>query len=458
MIGYFARRPQTLTLGAAIIDGGLVVAKLGLGLSTGSLALISDAVHSGLDTTASILAFIAVRTAARPADREHPYGHGKAENMAAYTEGLLLVIAGLVIGYEAVQRLMGSGSRVDVTPLVLGFLTFTVVLEVGRSTLLRRVASRTSSASIEALATDKLADLMSVVAVLAGLSAVRLGFAHGDSIAALVIAALILRAAVHLVRRATDVLMDRSVFRVEQDVLAAAGSVEGVREARMARVRQSGAQLLGEVVIAGRPTLPLEAAQGLAERVRDAVKKRVPALDLNVYVASGADPSQLVERVHATAARNGAFRDLHDVVVEREADDSLHLSFHGKLPGAISMREATRFARELEKDLRAELPEVSRIDLHLEPLEPDVIHGRNVTDQHGDLVDLVCKVVKEDERVVSCDDVELSSRGGQITAHVKITVPDDLRLEQAHDIETSLEEKIRQATPNVQHVVVRALG
>src|SRR5215467_7811424 len=160
VIGYFARRPHTLTLGAAVIDSALVVAKLGLGLSTGSLALLSDAVHSGLDTTASILAFIAVRTAARPADREHPYGHGKAENMAAYTEGLLLVIAGLVIGYEAVQRLMGSGSRVDVTPFVLGFLTFTVVLEVGRSTLLRRGAARTRSASIEALATDKLADLM----------------------------------------------------------------------------------------------------------------------------------------------------------------------------------------------------------------------------------------------------------------------------------------------------------
>lgn len=457
-MGYFARRPQRLTLGMAIIDLGLVLAKLGLGISTGSLALVSDAVHSGLDATASILAFVAVRTASRPADREHPYGHGKAENLAAYTEGFLLVIAGVVVGYEAVQRLFGHGFNVDVTPLALGFLVFTIVLEIGRTLLLRNVATRSNSASIAALATDKLADLMSVSAVLVGLGAVRFGFGIGDSIAALVVAALILAAAIQLIRRATDVLMDRAVSAVERDVLAAASGVEGVREVRAARVRQSGAQMIGDLEVAGRPTLPLEAAQGLADRVREAVKSRVPALELNVYVASGGDPTRLVERVHAAAARNGAFRDLHDVVVEREADESLHLSLHAKLAGSLSVREASRFARQLETELRAELPEVSRVDIHLEPLEPDVVYGRNVTGQNSDLVKRIRSVVTADQRVVSCDDVELSSRSGEITAYVDVTVADDLSLEQAHDIETSLEEKVRQTAPNLKRVVVRALG
>ncbi len=456
---FFARRPQRLTLGMAVIDLGLVLAKIVLGISTGSLALISDAVHSGLDAAASLLAFIAVRTASRPADREHPFGHGKAENLAAYTEGFLLVIAGLIVGYEAVQRLFGHGFTVDATPLALGFLVFTIVLEVGRSLLLRQVAVRSNSASIGALATDKLADLMSVSAVLVGLGAVRFfGFAYGDSIAALVVAALILGAAIQLIRRATDVLMDRAVSAVERDVRAAASGVEGVREVRAARVRQSGAQMIGDIEVAGRPTLPLEAAQGLADRVREAVKSRVPALELNVYVASGGDPTRLVERVHAAAARNGAFRDLHDVVVEREADESLHLSLHAKLAGSLSVREASRFARQLESELRAELPEVSRVDIHLEPLEPDVVYGRNVTEQNADLVKRIESVVAADESVVSCDDVELSSRGGEITAYVDVTVADDLTLEQAHDIETSLEEKVRQAASNLKRVVVRALG
>jgi len=273
-----------------------------------------------------------------------------------------------------------------------------------------------------------------------------------------VVAALILGAAGRLILRAVNVLMDRAVSSVEREVLAAASGVEGVREVRAARVRQSGAEMIGDVEVAGRPTLPLEAAQGLAERVREAVQKRVPALQINVYVASGGDPTRLVERVHATAARNGAFRDLHDVVVEREADESLHLSLHAKLEGSLSVREATRFVHQLESDLRAELPELSRVDIHLEPLEPDVVYGRDVTAENPELVERIRAAVAGHERVASANDVELSSRGGEITAYIDVTVADDLTLEQAHDIETGLEEEIRQLAPDFKRVVVRAHG
>ena len=458
MVRFFARRPQALTLGSALIDVTLVVLKLGLGLLTGSLALVSDAVHSGLDTAASILAFVAVRAAAQPADHEHPYGHGKAENMAAYTEGLLLILAAGLIAYEAVLRLLGHAAAVEAPSFVLALLVVTVAFELGRSTLLRLVARATGSASIEALAADKGADLLSVAAVLAGLVAVRAGLPIGDAVAALLVAVLIVRAAVRLIRQAIDVLMDRAVTSVAQQVLDAAAAVDGVRDARDARVRQSGAQLIGEVEVAGRPTLSLEAAQGLADRVKAAVRDRVPGLELSVYVASGGDPSRFVERVHVTAARNGLFRDLHDVVVEREADDSLHLSLHAKLPPDMSMREATRHARQLEEELRAELAEVGQIDLHLEPLEPDVVHGRDVTDRHPEIVRRLREAAREESRVTSCDEIELSSRAGEIMAHVRVTVPDDLTLVQAHEIETALEERLRQATPDVKQVLVRALG
>jgi cation diffusion facilitator family transporter len=270
MVSFFSRRLQALTLSSTLIDLALVGGKLALGLLTGSLALISDAVHSGLDTAASILAFIAVRTAAQPADREHPYGHGKAENLAAYTEGILLVIAGLIIGYEALQRL-GHRGLVDASPIALAFLASTILLEIGRTTLLRQVAKRTGSPSIAALAADKGSDLLSVTAVLFGLIAVRFGFALGDTFAALLVACLILLAAARLIKRSVDVLMDRAVSAAERDVLRLAASIPGVREARSARVRQAGTQLIGEVEITGPPTLPLEAAQGLAERVREAI-------------------------------------------------------------------------------------------------------------------------------------------------------------------------------------------
>lgn len=455
MVQTLARRPQLLTLASTAIDVALVVAKLVLGLLSGSLALVSDAVHSGLDAVASLLAFAAVRTAAHPADHDHPYGHGKAENLAAYTEGLILVVAAAAILYEAVQRL-GSQAAVDVTPLVLGFLVLTIALELLRSTILRIAGRATGSASIDALAADKGADLLSVTSVLAGLLAVRLGLRLGDTLAAFVVVGLILWAAYHLVRQALDVLMDRSVATAEEKVLQAAAAVDGVREARSARVRQSGAQLIGEVEVTGRPTLALEAAEGLADAVRKAVKATLPEINLTVFVGSGVDPTRLVERVHAAAARHGRFKDLHDVLVEEEADGRLHLSLHAKLPPSMSMREASRDAGSLEAELRRELPELARIDLHLEPLEPDIVQGRDVTGEHPDLVERIERAAAAESQVTSCTEVELSSRAGAITAYVIVRVPDDLTLEQAHDIETALEDRIKREEPKIRHVVVRA--
>jgi cation diffusion facilitator family transporter len=147
VIRYLSARPLAVAAVTAAIDIRLVMAKLGLGLLTGSLALISDAVHSGLDTAASVLTFFAVRTAAQPADRDHPFGHGKAENMAAYTEGLLLVIAALVIAYEASQRPLQHPLRVDPAPLAMGFLVFSIVLEVARTTIMRARSSSLPSRS-----------------------------------------------------------------------------------------------------------------------------------------------------------------------------------------------------------------------------------------------------------------------------------------------------------------------
>lgn len=461
LIGVDSRAAARATLASSAIDLGLVVAKLTIGLLTGSLALVSDAVHSGLDLIASILALFAIRAARKPADRDHPYGHGRAENLAAYTTGLLLLLAAGWVAFEAIQRIVreGSAATIDVTPLSLGFLVVALVLEVGRSSLLRWLARSTGSPALNALALDKVADLVSISGVLVGLVLVRFAGLHiADSLAALFVAALIAWAAVRLVVQSGNILIDRVAAGARRVVIDTAAQVDGVREVRSARVRQVGAQLIGEVEVAGRPTLSLEGAQTITEAVEKAVKERVPNLDLTVLVRSGTNPAMLVERVHAVADRDGHFRDIHDVIVEREADQSLHLSLHAKLPGETSMRDAARLGAEFERSLQRDLPEVSRVDLHLEPLEPDVVVGRDVTAQYPEVVARIAEIVERHEQVDACQDIELSSRMGHITAYIAARVPDDLTLDQAHHIATELEEEIGAREPSIERAIVRAVA
>src|SRR6266581_5461336 len=139
------RRPELVALVSVGIGVCLVVAKLVVGLLTGSLGILSEAGHSLFDLAASIFTLFAVRTSRKPADQEHPYGHGRTENLAAFAEGLLLLITAAYIAFEAVRRLVGGGSAVNPAGYAFGLLIAALVIEAGRAAVLRRVGKFASS-------------------------------------------------------------------------------------------------------------------------------------------------------------------------------------------------------------------------------------------------------------------------------------------------------------------------
>jgi len=452
------RRPELVALVSVGIGVCLVVAKLVVGLLTGSLGILSEAGHSLFDLAASIFTLFAVRTARKPADREHPYGHGRAENLAAFAEGLLLLIIALGIGFEAVRRLVLGGPPVNPTGYAFALLVPTVVIESGRAIVMRRIGRAISSEAMLADSTDRLADVLANVGVLVGLVGVRAGLAWADAAAALVVAVIIVRAAGLLAWRSGDILIDRAPAGAEEQLREAIRGVQGVREVRGVRVRRSGPDLIGDASIATGRMLSVEAASALVKDVTARAREVLPRLDLAVAVEGLEQRGDLVERIHAAAARNGGVRDLHNVTVEREADGSLHLTMHAKLPGGETLAKASKTSRSLERSIRAELPEVTRIDIHLEPQDPDVIPGQDVTARNKQLLARIRAVVEAHPEVKRCLDVELSDRHGRIYAHVVAEVAGEISLEHAHEIESELEETIRREIPEAHEVVTRVTG
>ena len=450
------RRPELVALGSVFIGVALVLGKLVVGLLTGSLGILSEAVHSMLDLAASTFTLFAIRTARKPADQEHPYGHGRTENLAAFAEGVVLLLTAAVIAFEATRRLIEGGPPVIPAGYAFVLLVVTLLIESGRAVVLRSVGRLASSEAMLADATDRVADVLATIGVLAGLAGVRMGLTWADSVAALVVAAIIFRAAGRIAWRSGDILIDRAATDAEKQLRSAIAGVDGVREVRSVRVRRSGPRLLGDARIATARMLPLEAATGLADEVRKAARAALPELDLTVLVEGQSQPSDLVERVHAAAARNGGVRDLHNVTVERESDGSLHLTMHAKLPGDMTLASASRASAQLERTLRAELPDANRIDIHLEPMEPRVVSGEDVTQRRALLAERIRQVVESHPSVKRSVDVELSDRHNRIHAHVVAELAGDVSLEQAHQVESDLEERIRRAQPEVHEVTARA--
>ena len=449
------RRPELVALASVVIGALLLVGKLVVGLLTGSLGILSEAVHSFLDLAASAFALFAVRTARKPADSEHPYGHGRTENLAAFAEGILLLITAFGIAFEAVRRLVSGGPTVNPAPYAFGLLIATLVIEAGRAGVLRRVGRSADSEALLADATNRLADVLATLAVLAGLVGVRIGLSWADSVAALFVAGIIARAAGAIAWRSGDILIDRAPVGAETQLREAIQDVDGVREVRSVRVRRSGPLLIGDASIATGRMVPVEAAGALVDSVKARARSVLPTLELSVSVEGDQRSADLVERIHATAARTGTVRDLHNVTVEREADGSLHLTMHAKLPGDMSLSDASRVSEELEDSMRAELSDASRIDIHLEPMEPRVVRGEDVTESRAQLAERMRQIVGAHPDVRRAVDVELSDRHARIHAHVVAEVAGDRSLEDAHRIETELEEQIRRAIPEIHEVVAR---
>src|SRR3982074_166720 len=279
-----ARRPERVMLASVAIGVALVVGKLVVGLLTGSLGILSEAVHSIFDLAASTFTLVAVRTARKPPDNEHPYGHGRAENLAAFANGLLLLITAAGIAFEAVRRLIAGGAHVNPAGYAFALLIGTLLIETGRAFVLRRVGRLASSEAMLADATDRVADVLATLRVIAGLIGVVMGFTWADSVAALLVAGIILRAAGQVAWRSGDILIDRSAAGAEKELQSAIREVDGVREVRSVRVRRSGPNFIGDAHIATRRMLPVEAAAALAEEVKRRARSVLPTLDLSVVV------------------------------------------------------------------------------------------------------------------------------------------------------------------------------
>jgi cation diffusion facilitator family transporter len=201
--------PQRIALASVVAAAALVAIKLVVGLLSNSLGVLAEAIHSATDLAAALLTLFAVRVAVRPADRDHPYGHGKAEHLSALGESVILVAASLAIATESIVRLTGNGGSVDVHWYTFAVLVVVIAIDATRSLASHRGAHRHGSAALGANALHFTLDLIGSVAVLIGLVLVRAGYQDADSIAALLVAGLALFSAGRLMRRSVHALMDR---------------------------------------------------------------------------------------------------------------------------------------------------------------------------------------------------------------------------------------------------------
>lgn len=265
----------------------LIVLKLAAGVLTGSIAILTEAVHSGIDLIASLIALFSVRKADEPADEDHPYGHEKAENVAAGAEAMLILLGAAIIVIEAVRRLF-QGFEVERLGIGIGVIAISIVANLVVSTFLYRRARLHDSAALEGDAAHLRADALTSIAVLIGLLLVEItGDSAWDSIAALTVAVAIVVTGVRLALRSGRVLMDEApppheLDRIEEAIAAARPpAMAGYHKLR---ARRAGSRRHVDLHVQFRSGTTLEDAHALAHALRDAIQSEVPNADVLIHV------------------------------------------------------------------------------------------------------------------------------------------------------------------------------
>jgi cation diffusion facilitator family transporter len=444
------RRTALVSVGAAC---ALIALKLAAGIPSGSLGLVSEALHSGTDLVAALLTFFAVGVSGRPADEQHQYGHGKAEHLAALFEASVLAVVSVGVAALAVARLAGW-VEISVDPRWYAFAVVAVVLaiDVARTVVSLRTARRFRSAALLSNALHFSSDFAGSLAVLAGLIAARAGWPAGDSVAALFVAALVLSAALRLMRRNVDVLMDRAPADAEEAARRAIAGIEPAVTLRRLRMRSAAGHHFADVVIAVSPGAAVGQGHEAADRVEEAIQRALPETDVVVHVEPGDEDAITREVAQAAAMSIPRVREIHNISV-LHVDGRTEVSLHLKLPGDLSLDEAHGVATDVEHAIEDALPDVDAVQTHLEPLAEEAEGRRARGAEVAHDADAVVRVVFERTGAVPRALRFLQTPDGLVvflTLGLDPTVP----LAEAHTRASEIEEQIRAELPSISEIIV----
>ncbi len=284
-----AKEKRSIALTSVIAAVFLTTFKLIIGFLTGSLGILSEALHSGLDLVAAAITFFAVKAADKPADKEHHFGHGKIENYSALMETILLVITCGWIVYEASHRLLTGKTHIEVTAWSFVVIVTSIVIDVSRSRALYRVAKKHNSQALEADALHFSTDIWSSAVVLVGLSGALFGFYYADAISALIVAMIVLSVSYRLGKRSFNALVDAAPQGLREEILSIIQQIPDVKFSHNIKVRESGPNKFVELNIHVDKNMTIGKAHEISHEVERAITSKIQNIEVMVHAEPDKD-------------------------------------------------------------------------------------------------------------------------------------------------------------------------
>ncbi len=445
-----------VALVSILASAGLASSKLVAAVFTGSLGILSEAIHSVIDLGATIITYFAIRWGDQPADEEHHYGHAKIESIAALVETGLLFATTAWVSWEAVRRLAGDGDHaVDVTWWAIAIIAGSILIDYNRVRALRRVAKKTGSEALEADALHFSSDMWSSLVVLGGLGAVWAGIPAADSIAALAVSVFIAHAGWRLGGRTLNTLLDTAPAGATEVVRGLVNDVHGVLSIKTIRLRPAGATMFTSIVVEVARTMPIDEIVKTKDAIFKAVSERFPSADITVTANPVAlDNESVFEKVMLIAQRRNLA--IHHLTAQ-QIGEKLAISFDLEVEGSMPLGEAHDTATALEEAIRGELGSDVEVESHIEPRPERMLQGQDAASgQTAEISGALIDLASAHPRLSDIHNIRLRRNEEGLFLHYHCRCSPAETVERIHDDIDRVEAGLKDRFGDIRRVIAHA--
>ena len=435
-------------------SAAMAAAKLAVGIYIGSLALISDALHSVIDMVATIITWAVVRVSDQPADAEHHYGHGKFESLSALgITALLYVLAGGIL-VEAWSRLREGAPPPTISAIPFIVLVIEIAVNFWRARALNRTARDTKSQALAADALHFASDMFGSFAVIAGLILAGLGFWWGDAAAAIAVALIIGLLGVKMTRATVETLLDRAPEGVSEKAAAAIRTAPGVVDIERLRVRMVGSTHFIDAIVQVPRTYPIDRVEQIKRMAQDAVSKALGDADLTFTAVPVARDNESVRERIMVIARNSGLA-VHHVTVH-DLGGRLTVSIDLEVDGEMPLTAAHDIAHGLERNIRDEFGEDVEVDTHIEPLEPELPLGTDASPDRVETIKAALSRFAADGAIHDVHNVRVRNTDAGEIVNFHCRAAPSMSVIKVHQNVDEIERALRRAFPTVKRVISHA--
>src|SRR6201991_3846633 len=408
-----------------LASASMAATKFAVGIAIGSLALISEALHSSVDVFATVVTWLVVRVSDRPADDEHHFGHGKFESLSA-----LGVIAMLFV------------------------LVIDIIVNLWRARALHRTARATKSQALAADALHFASDVLGSIAVIIGLVLSALGYHWGDAAAAIGVAIVISTLGLRLTRSTVETLLDRAPDGVAEKATEAIRAVPGVLDVERLRVRMVGATHFIDASVKVPRTYPIDRVDEIKQKALEAIAKALGEADLTfTAIPVALDDESVRERIMVIARNSGLA--VHHVTVH-DLGGKLTVSIDLEVDGEMALTDAHAIAHDLERNISDEFGADLEVDTHIEPLEPELPFGTDAAPERVQTIKDALIRIAADTAIHDVHNVRVrDTEAGEIVNFHCRAAP-SMSVIKVHENVDTIERALRRAYPSVKRVISHA--